>query len=127
MVSLVIAQRLVRVNCPSCSEEVELPDEVLLDLGVKEEDLSDFQNTKKGRGCSSCNGSGYKGRMPIFEILEMTTGLRKGIINEDSNAQLKKLAISKGLVSLRQSALSRLRDGLTTVEEVVNTSVKDDL
>jgi len=127
VVSLVIAQRLVRLNCKACSKPVEVADDVLLDIGVKPEDLGDYKNLKKGRGCSACNKSGYKGRMPIFEILPMTTELRKGIISEESNARLKKMAISKGLVTLRGSALSRLRDGLTTVEEVVNTSVRDDI
>jgi len=127
VVSLVIAQRLVRLNCKACSKPVEVADDVLLDIGVKPEDLGDYKDLKKGRGCSACNKSGYKGRMPIFEILPMTTELRKGIISDESNAKLKKMAISKGLVTLRGSALSRLRDGLTTVEEVVNTSVRDDI
>jgi len=100
---------------------------VLLEIGVKPEELPEYKNIKKGRGCQACNNSGYKGRMPIFEILEMTTELRKGIITDESNARLKKMAISSGLVTLRGSALTRLRDGLTTVEEVVNTSIKDDL
>lgn len=126
VVSVVMAQRLVRVNCKSCAKKIDVPDEALLEIGVKEEDLSDFKNIKKGAGCTSCNNSGYKGRMPIFEILEMTTDLRKAIISDESNARLKKMAIEKGLVTLRQSALSRLKDGLTTIEEVVNTSVRDD-
>jgi type IV pilus assembly protein PilB len=127
VVSLIVAQRLVRVNCKACSKPIEVPDEVLLDIGVKTEELPAYKNLKKGRGCQSCNKSGYKGRMPIFEILEMTTELRKGIITDESNAGLKKMAISSGLVTLRGSALTRLRDGLTTVEEVVNTSIRDDL
>ena len=128
VINLVVAQRLVRLNCKSCLKPIEIADEVLLDLGVKPEELPEYKNLKKGKGCSACNKSGYKGRMPIFEILEMTTDLRKGIIADVSNAKLKKSAIEKGgLVTLRRSALSRLRDGLTTVEEVVNTSVGDDL
>lgn len=128
VVSLVVAQRLVRVNCKACSKPTDVPDDVLLDIGVRPEELVEYKNLKKGRGCNACNKSGYKGRMPIFEILEMTTDLRKGIITDDSNAELKKMAISQGgLVTLRRSALSRLRDGLTTVEEVLNTSIRDDL
>lgn len=127
VVSLVMAQRLIRLNCKSCSKPIEVPDETLIELGVKTEDLGDYKNLMKGEGCSACNDSGHKGRMPIFEILEMTSELRKAIINEEPNAVMKKKAIDSGLVTLRQSALSRLKDGLTTIEEVVNTSVRDDL
>lgn len=127
VVSLVMAQRLIRLNCQACVEPIEVPDETLLDIGVKQEDLHEFQDLKKGRGCSICNESGQKGRMPIFEILEMTTDLRKAIISEEPNVVLKKIATEAGLVTLRQSALSRLKAGLTTIEEVINTSVKDDI
>jgi len=127
VVSLVVAQRLVRVNCQTCAKPVKVPEDVLLDLGVRRQDLPQYKNLKKGSGCGACGKSGYKGRMPIFEILEMTTELRKEIISGESSAKLKQTATQNGLVTLRGSALSRLRDGLTTVEEVVNTSVRDDL
>jgi type IV pilus assembly protein PilB len=65
--------------------------------------------------------------MPIFEILEMTNTLRRAIIKQESNAEMKKKALDAGLVTLRQSALERLKEGLTTVEEVVNTSIKDEV
>lgn len=126
VVSLVIAQRLVRTVCSNCAVDEKIDDQTLLELGVAQKGLGDYKNTKKGQGCSKCNNSGYRGRMPIFEILEMTTELRKAIIDGCTNAQMKKLAIKSGLATLRMSALSRLRDGLTTVQEVVNTSIKDD-
>ncbi len=127
VVSLVMAQRLIRLNCQSCSKPIDIPKETLIDIGVKEDEVGEYTNLVKGEGCSTCNNSGYKGRMPIFEILEMTSELRKAIINEEPNSVLKKKAIEEGLVTLRQSALARLKAGLTTIEEVVNTSVKDDL
>ena len=126
VLSLVIAQRLVRKNCTSCSVPHKVEDEVLLDLGVNPNDLSKYQNLTKGNGCRKCNNSGYRGRMPIFEVLQMTPALRKAIINENTNAQLKAIAIKNGLVTLRQSALNRLKDGFTTVEEVLNTSISDE-
>ncbi len=126
VISLIMAQRLIRVNCKKCSVKHKVPDDMLIDLGVKPEDIGLYANTMKGEGCRSCNDSGQKGRMPIFEILEMTSELRRGIIEELPGAELKKKAIQGGLVTLRQSALEKLRQGLTTVEEVVNTSVKDD-
>ena len=124
--SIVIAQRLVRKNCSSCAQPHSVKDEVLIDLGVKPEDLPKFQELKKSKGCGKCNNSGYKGRMPIFEILEMTSTLRKAIIDGQTNAEMKTIAIKNGLVTLRASALGRLRSGLTTVEEVVNTSISDE-
>jgi len=126
VLSIVIAQRLVRKVCSSCAVPHSVEDDTLLDLGVKKEDLASFKNLKKGEGCRKCNNSGYKGRMPIFEILEMTSSLRKAIINESTNAELKAIAIKNGLVTLRASALKRLQEGFTTVEEVVNTSISDE-
>lgn len=126
VVSLVIAQRLVRKNCESCAEPVTVPKEILLEIGVPESELDQYQDLKKGRGCKKCNNSGYKGRMPIFEILEMTHDLQKAIIEEQSNAKLKLIAIKSGLTTLRASALKRLRQGYTTVEEVVNSSIRDE-
>lgn len=126
VLSIVIAQRLVRKVCSSCAQPHNVEDEVLLDLGVKKEELPSFQKLRKGDGCRKCNNSGYKGRMPIFEILEMTPSLRKAIINEKTNAEMKAIAIKNGLVTLRASALKRLKEGFTTVEEVVNTSISDE-
>ncbi len=127
VVSLIVAQRLIRLNCKSCLKSIKLPKETLIDIGVKEDEISEYTNILKGTGCLTCNNSGYKGRMPIFEILEMTSQFKKAIINGESSAVLKKRAIDSGLVTLRQSALARLKAGLTTVEEVVNTSVKDEI
>lgn len=127
VISLVMAQRLIRVNCKKCSVPEKVPEETLLELGVKAEDVESYSGAMKGKGCSACNNTGQKGRMPIFEILEMTSGLRRAIIDEAPTSELKKRAIEEGLVTLRQSALARLKAGLTVVEEVVNSSVKDDI
>lgn len=126
VVSLVMAQRLVRLNCKFCAKPIEVSDEALLEIGVQSDELDQYTNLLKGEGCLPCDNSGYKGRMPIFEILAMTSELRRAIINEESNAELKKIAIDSGLVTLRQSALEKLKMGLTTIEEVVNSSVRDD-
>lgn len=127
VVSLVVAQRLIRKNCKSCSEELRVEDDVLVRLGVASSDLANFKNLQKGQGCRKCNNTGFKGRMPIFEILEMTSTLRKAIINQEPVSRLKEIALKESLITLRQSALSRLRDGFTTVEEVENSSVGDEI
>lgn len=124
-ISLIIAQRLVRLNCKICSRPHKVDDKTLLNLGVPKEELSEYENILKGNGCVKCNQTGFKGRIPIFEILEMTPALREGIIRGESNAVLRKTAIKEGLVTLRMSALLRLRQGKTTVEEVINSSVGD--
>ncbi len=127
VVSLIIGQRLIRLNCESCSKPIQLPKETLIGIGVKKDEIDEYTNIQKGTGCLACNDSGYKGRVPIFEILEMTSQLRAAIINNEPSAALKKRALDNGLVTLRQSALIKLKAGLTTVEEVVNTSVKDEI
>lgn len=126
VVSLVIAQRLIRKNCTECIESITVPKETLLEIGVPEAELDQYQSLKKSSGCKKCNESGFKGRIPIFEILEMTHELQKAIIEEQSNAKLKLIAVKSGLTTLRASALKRLRQGYTTVEEVVNSSIRDE-
>lgn len=126
-ISLVIAQRLVKKNCTSCIETVEVPDDSLLQIGVKPENLAKFKNLKRGRGCGACNSTGLRGRIPIFEILRMTSEVRNSILKGDSPVDMKKKAIADGnFVSLRMSALDRLMNGLTTVEQVMNSSVNDE-
>ncbi len=108
-ISLVIAQRLMKKNCSNCVETVEIPDENLLQIGAKPENLRKFQNLKRGRGCGSCNHTGLRGRIPIFEILRMTSEVRNSILKSDSPVDMKKKAIADGnFVSLRMSALDRL-------------------
>lgn len=126
-ISLVIAQRLVKKNCSRCLEPVTIPDETLLQIGVKPADLPNFKNLKRGRGCTACNKTGLKGRVPIFEILRMTSEVRNSILKSDSPVDMKKKAIADGnFLSLRMSALDRLMNGLTTVEQVLNSSVNDE-
>lgn len=126
-ITLVIAQRLMKKNCSRCLEEISIPDESLLQIGVKPQDLPKFKNLKRGSGCGTCNNTGLKGRIPIFEILRMTSAVRNSILKGDSPVDMKKRAIADGnFLSLRMSALDRLREGLTTVEQVVNSSVNDE-
>ncbi|MCO5113449.1 MAG: type IV-A pilus assembly ATPase PilB [Bdellovibrionaceae bacterium] len=126
-VSLVIAQRLMKRICKFCIEPAQVPEKDLKMLGVSEDDLHLYQNLKRGKGCHQCNRTGYKGRIPVFEILQMTNEVRKSILNGDSPVDMKKRAVAEGTFhTLRMSALTRLRDGVSTVEEVLNCSVRDD-
>jgi type IV pilus assembly protein PilB len=125
--SLVVAQRLLRRNCLRCAAEHRVADEVLIHLGVKPERLGEFRNLKKGEGCEECGGGGLKGRMAVFEFMKMTAQIKECMIKTPSPLELKRAAIAGGMSTLRQSALEKLRLGLTTVEEVVGNTVGDDV
>jgi type IV pilus assembly protein PilB len=79
--------------------------------------------TFKGRGCDKCNGTGYKGRVGLYEVLEMTDDLRELILIGASALELRKKAIDTGMITLRQSGLEKIRTGMTTLEEVVRETV----
>ena len=118
------AQRLVRKNCSECCEPIEVPTQSLLDLGFHP-DVVDEVVVMRGSGCRLCNGSGYKGRIAIYEIMFMTDELREFILNGASTLELKREAIREGMKSLRMSALSKLEEGLISLDEVVRMTTED--
>ncbi|MCB0363719.1 MAG: Flp pilus assembly complex ATPase component TadA, partial [Bdellovibrionales bacterium] len=123
--SLIVAQRLMRKICSSCLTDHRVLPEALVELGVKEEDLDKFKDLKKGEGCGECNGTGLRGRIAIYEMMKMTTGIKEIVLKGGTPQDIKRLAIAEGMMSLRQSALQKLRHGLSTVQEVMNSSVGD--
>lgn len=124
--SLVVAQRLIRRLCESCAVEQKISSEVLIKLGVPEDQISDYANTRVAEGCGQCSQTGLKGRLAIFEVLRFTREVKEGIFEGVSPLELKTRAIrSGGLRSLRQAALIKLKMGLTSVQEVINSSVED--
>jgi len=125
--TIVVAQRLVRKVCMRCGVEHKVADEVLLKLGVKKEDLGQFKKLRKGEGCEECGGSGLKGRMAIFEMMRMTTAVKEAIYKGASPLEVKRCAIKDGMRTLRQAAMLKLKAGQTIVEEVLNTTVADDI
>lgn len=125
--TIVVAQRLVRRNCPKCTVEHRIADEVLLKLGVAPEELHEFKKTKKGEGCEECGGSGLRGRLAIFEMMRMTTSVKEAIYKGASPLEVKRCAIRDGMRTLRRAALMKLKSGHTIVEEVLNTTVADDI
>ncbi len=122
--NLIVAQRLVGKVCENCKAPIEVAPQTLIDLGVDEADVGEYQ-LFKGRGCPTCNGIGIKGRIAIFELMEMTPKMRDIILRGGSSEELRKLARQEGMRTLRRSALLKLKRGQTTIEEVLNTSVKD--
>jgi type IV pilus assembly protein PilB len=123
--NLVVAQRLARKICENCREEVNVPDNALLDLGVKEEALSSYKSIYKGNGCSVCSETGYKGRVALYEVMVVRDEIKELILNGASASEIKKESIRLGMKSLRMSGLTKLQAGVTTIEEVVRNTVSD--
>jgi type IV pilus assembly protein PilB len=121
-VNLVCAQRLVRRICEGCAAPFAMSVEALVDAGVDPADATTFQ-AMHGRGCDRCGGTGYKGRVGLFEVMEVTEALRQLILNNAPVSELRALAMARGMVTLRQSGLRKAREGVTTVDEVVRETV----
>lgn len=121
-VNLIQAQRLIRRICKDCKEEIHVPIEGLVEIGFSEEEAGEIQ-CFKGKGCQVCNGTGYKGRVGLYEVMEITDELRELIIIGASAIELRKKAMELGMITLRESGLYKLREGITTIEEVVKETV----
>jgi type IV pilus assembly protein PilB len=123
--TLVQAQRLVRVICPHCVEpDTKVTAQILREAEMPETWISGF-TPKHGKGCDRCGKTGYKGRLGIFEVMPMTENIRNLVIKGSNSDQIKKVAIAEGMLTLRQSALMKLYQGITTLEEVLNNSKPD--
>ena len=121
-VHLIVAQRLVRKICSGCAEQVEVPYEALVRAGYTPDEARQVK-IRKGRGCSTCNGSGYKGRVGLYEVMEINDELRELILVGASAMELKKKAIENGMISLRRSGLMKVMLGVTTMEEVARETI----
>jgi type IV pilus assembly protein PilB len=121
-VHLICAQRLVRRVCKECKEVMSMPPQALMDIGFSAEDAKSVA-VYKGRGCTTCNNTGYKGRVGLYEVLEITDGIREMVLTGASAIELKNRAIEEGMITLRGSGLRKLKAAQTTVEEVVRETV----
>ncbi len=124
-INLVVAQRLVGRVCESCKEPVNVPESTLINLGVAKAEIPKYK-LFKGAGCNNCNGTGIRGRLAIFELMPMTEKIKELVLNNASAAELRNACRELGLKTLRRSALLKLARGQTTIEEVLNASVRDD-
>jgi type IV pilus assembly protein PilB len=124
-INLVAAQRLVRRICEKCKEPVEVSPEILINLGVDSAEVGGGFSTFNGRGCGNCNGTGYRGRLAIYEVMVMHEGLKELILRNASVVELKREAVKLGMSTLRMSALQKVREGLTTIEETVRVTDTD--
>ena len=124
-INIILAQRLVRKICEKCKEPVEIKPEVLINLGVDVADLGTGFPTFHGRGCNNCGGTGYKGRLAVYEVMVMHEALKELILKGVSAMELKREAVKLGMSTLRMSALQKVRAGLTTVDETIRVTDND--
>ncbi len=121
-INVIQAQRLVRRICTNCKEEAKVTPEVLMSIGFSEEEAHTIK-VYHGVGCKVCNGTGYKGRIGLYEVMEMNDELRELVVIGATAMELKRKAIENGMITLRESGLYKIREGITTIEEVVRETV----
>jgi type IV pilus assembly protein PilB len=123
-INCIVAQRLARRVCVECAADVDISPEILVNIGIPAAEARHIQ-VKQGKGCTRCSGTGYKGRIALYEVMVMGEELKEFVLNGASAAELKKEATRLGMMTLRASALMRLKEGTTTVEEVLRVTVAD--
>jgi type IV pilus assembly protein PilB len=123
-VILILAQRLVRKICTDCREPIKVHPQLLIDLGIPPDEVKSFPSYK-GKGCPICNNTGYKGRIGLYEVMPMKEELKELVLSRASASEIKKETIRLGMKTLRQSGIVKIKDGLTSIEEVLRTTIED--
>jgi type IV pilus assembly protein PilB len=124
-VNCIVAQRLARRICEECKDrDTETVKQALIDAGCSPEEASKA-TVYRGRGCRNCSDTGYKGRVALYEVMDLTEPLKDFVLNGASAMELKREAIRGGMTTLRRSALSKLLEGTTTLSEVLRVSASD--
>ena len=123
-VILILAQRLIRKICMDCREPIKPPPQLLIDLGVPPDEVKSF-TVYKGKGCTICNGTGYKGRLGLYEVMTMKEEIKELVLARASASEIKKEAIRSGMKTLRQSGMTKIKDGMTTIEEILRSTMED--
>ena len=123
-VIMVLAQRLARKICMDCREPIKVHPQLLIDLGVPPDEAKSFP-VYKGKGCPICSNTGYKGRIGLYEVMPMREEIKELILARASASEIKKEALRLGMKTLRQSGIFKVKEGLTTIEEVLRTTMED--
>ncbi|MFQ5455293.1 MAG: type IV-A pilus assembly ATPase PilB [Nitrospirota bacterium] len=124
-VILILAQRLTRKICTDCKEEdKKIPHQALIDIGFDREEAKDIK-LYKGKGCNTCSDTGYKGRIALYEVMPVGDEIKELILKGVSADDIKRKAISMGMNTLRMSGLQKIREGITTIEEIASKTFRD--
>jgi type IV pilus assembly protein PilB len=123
-VNLIQAQRLIRRVCANCKTDItaDVPAKTLSDIGFTPEQIGSFP-VFKGKGCGTCNGTGYKGRIGLYEVMEISEGIRDLVMVGATAVEIKRKALEEGMLTLRMSGLEKIKAGVTTIEEVLRETV----
>ncbi len=121
---LILAQRLIRKVCVECKEPIKVHPQLLIDLGIPPDEVKSFQ-VYKGKGCPLCNNTGYKGRIGLYEVMPMKEEVKELVLSRASTSEIKKEAIRLGMKTLRQSGIAKIKEGVTTIEEVLRSTMED--
>ncbi|AMV71804.1 type IV pilus biogenesis ATPase PilB [Desulfuromonas sp. DDH964] len=124
-VNLITAQRLGRRVCQECKEVEEIPKQALIDAGVPPEEVDEYV-CQRGKGCSNCNDTGYRGRVGIYQVMPMFEEIREMVLAGANTAEIKRESMRLGVKTMRQSALTKLKEGMTSMEEVLRSTMADD-
>ena len=124
-VNLITAQRLARRVCGECKEKEEIPVQALIDAGVPADEVSEYI-CYRGKGCPNCNNTGYKGRVGFYQVMPMLEPIRELILNGANTAEIKRESMRLGIKTMRQSGLTKVKEGVTSLEEVLRVTVSDD-
>ncbi|HEX2730750.1 MAG TPA: type IV-A pilus assembly ATPase PilB [Polyangiaceae bacterium] len=123
-VNLVLAQRLARRICKDCKESIKPDQKLMVELGMSPEQIAKAE-VCAGKGCATCGGTGYKGRVAIYEVMRFGDSLREMVLQGASTAELKTAAIRDGMSSLRMSGIGKVCTGMTTIEEIMRVTMAD--
>ncbi|HUU50203.1 MAG TPA: ATPase, T2SS/T4P/T4SS family, partial [Nitrospinota bacterium] len=120
-VIMILAQRLVRRICENCKEKIEVPTNALIDIGFSPEEAKSLK-CYKGKGCEQCGGTGYKGRVALYEVMPVREEIKELILKGASDIDIKREAVKLGMRTLRKSGLEKIKEELTTIEEVLRVT-----
>ncbi len=123
-VQLVAAQRLVRKICTACGEPVDVSPQILKDIQVPD-DLAHSISCNKGAGCMKCSKTGYRGRLALYEVMPLFEEIKEFVLNGASTAEIKREAIRLGMKTMRQAGITKMSEGITSIEEVVRVTAAD--
>ncbi len=124
-VALVVAQRLVRRLCKDCREQEKASTESLEKIGFTPEEAKKV-TVFRPNGCSTCNNTGYKGRTALYEVMEIKGDIKNLILTKGQAKEIKKKAVENGMITLRQSGLEKIKEGITSIDEVLRETVMDE-